>query len=497
MEVELRTHYYQFHLNPHHLSPQDVRLYRLSNFLVRLHAETEESPKTDFPGLYRCHHCFNLFNQPPSLIQHLATHEKLESEQEDQLEEEMPTRTATKVDNIPVKAVKTAIAVDQKATKVDKLLSKVEELLATKTEVGNMPHKVDKLSREDFEDVAPRPKKRRRQVEKRRQNKRVELSRKSRSLGLLKLESMVVADELVSDAEDSDSGVETPKESRRPQRECKSRTSTLVAISLAEQEYEQFDLDFARYKSDVNKVSDVDLARMKNINKRVLLDKDNIPAEEPTKEEKDEKLESPSDEINVLNGRSLSPENDVPLSSKSSSAKEGKSSSKKTDRKRTALSKSAKARKERKRRKNRSNGAVARKVKLKDHLKSEGEESSTKENDLYDELVELEGLGPEKRRSRGGKADSGWMGMKGAVMEKARQVVQEVLAPPPAFVCLHCKAHFSDYAMLKSHRQGCKPQKLELCKHSKDLSSLKSEVVKTEVSEDDSSELYEYVTGTH
>ena len=465
---------------------------------MRLHAETEESPKTEFPGLYRCHHCFNLFNQPPGLIQHLATHEKLESGKEDQSsEEEMPTRT--KVDNIPVKAVKTAIAVDQKALKVDKLLSKVEKLLVKKTEVDNMPHKVDKLSREDFEDVAPRPKKRRRPSEKRRQNKRVELSRKSRSLGLLKLESMVVADELVSDAEDSeDSGVETPKESRRPQRECKSRTSTLVAISLAEQEYEQFDLDFARYKSDVNKVSDVDLARMKNIDKRVLVDKDNIPAKEPNKEEKDEKLESPSDEINVLNGRSLSLEDDVPPSSKSSSSKEGNSSSKKTDRKRTGLSKSAKARKERKRRKNRSNSAVARKVKLKDHhLKSEGEESSTKENDLYDELVELEGLGPEKRRSRGGKADSGWVGMKGAVMEKARQVVQEVLAPPPAFVCLHCKAHFSDYAMLKSHRQGCRPRKLELSKHSKDLSSLKSEVVKTEVSEDDSSELYEYVTGTH
>lgn len=463
---------------------------------MRLHAETEESPKTEFPGLYRCHHCFNLFNQPSSLIQHLATHEKLESEREDQPEDEMPTRTPTKVDNIPVKAVKTAIAVDEKATKVNKLLSKVEELLAKKTEVDSMPLKVDKLSREDFEDVAPRAKKQRR-PEKRRQNKRVELSRKSRSLGLLKLESMVVADELVSEAEDSDSGVETPKESRRPQRECKSRTSTLVAISLAEQEYEQFDLDFARYKSDVNKVSDVDLARMKNINKRVLVDKDNIPDEEPNKEEKDEKLGSGSDEINVLNGRSLSPEDDVLPDSKSSSAKEGKSSSKKTDRKRTSLSKSAKARKERKRRKNRSSSAVARKVKLKDNFKSEGEESSTKENDLYDELVELEGLGPEKRRSRGGKADGGWVGMKGAVMEKARQVVQEVLAPPPAFVCLHCKAHFSDYAMLKSHRQECKPQKLEICKDSKDSSSLKSEVVKTEISEDDSSELYEYVTGTH
>merc|ERR1719370_1360811 len=268
----------------------------------------------------------------------------------------MPTRTTARVDNIPVKAVKTAIAVDQKATKVNKLLSKVEELLAKKNEVDAMPHKVDKLSREDFEDVVPRPKKRRR-PEKRRQNQRVELSRKSRSLGLLKLESMVeVEEEMVSAAEeeDSDSGVEeTLKESRRPQRECKSRTSTLVAISLAEQEYEQFDLDFGRYKSDVNKVSDMDLARIKNTNKRVLLDKDNVPIEE---EEKDEALGSPGDE---LNGRSLSPKDDVRPDSKSTSSKEAKGGSKKTDSKGTVSSKSGKARK---RRKNRSGSVLSQKV---------------------------------------------------------------------------------------------------------------------------------------
>ena len=485
LEVDLRTHYHQFHLNPHHLSPQDVHLYRLSNFLVRLHPETDESTKTDFPGLYRCHQCFNLFNQISSLVQHLATHEK-----SDPPYEEMPTRTAAKVEHIPIKAVKATLQVEQKATKVNKLLSKVEELLAKQTEVDAMPHKVDKLSREDFEDVVPRPKKRRR-PEKRRQNQRVELSRKSRSLGLLKLESMAeVEEEMVSAAEeeDSDSGVEeTSKESRRPQRECKSRTSTLVAISLAEQEYEQFDLDFGRYKSDVNKVSDMDLARIKNTNKRVLLDKDNIPIGE---EEKDEALGSPGDE---LNERSLSPKDDVLPDSKSTSSKEAKGGSKKTDSKGTVSSKSAKARK---RRKNRSSSVVSRKVKLKDQLKSEGEESSTKENDLDDELVELEGSGPEKRRSRGGKSESGWVGMKGAEMEKAKQVVQEVLAPPPAFVCLHCKAEFSDYVKLKSHRQGCNPQKMELCKDSKDSSSLKSEVVKTELSED-SLELFEYVTGNY
>ena len=82
-------------------------------------------------------------------------------------------------------------------------------------------------------------------------------------------------------------------------------------------------------------------------------------------------------------------------------------------------------------------------------------------------------------------------------MEKAKQVVQEVLAPPPAFVCLHCKAEFSDYVKLKSHRKGCNPQKMGLCKDSRDSSSLKSEVVKTELSEEDSLELFEYVTGIY
>merc|ERR1711881_376857 len=70
----LGTHFHQFHLNPHHLSPQDSNLYRLSNFLVRVNEEIEESKKTDFPGLYRCHECFNVFALAASLSAHLAAH---------------------------------------------------------------------------------------------------------------------------------------------------------------------------------------------------------------------------------------------------------------------------------------------------------------------------------------------------------------------------------------------------------------------------------------
>ena len=68
----LATHFHQYHLNPHHLSQEDRRKYRLSNFLVNTNEEAEF--KTEFPGLYRCHECFNVFSFPVSLREHLLTH---------------------------------------------------------------------------------------------------------------------------------------------------------------------------------------------------------------------------------------------------------------------------------------------------------------------------------------------------------------------------------------------------------------------------------------
>ena len=68
----LATHFHQYHLNPHHLCHEDRRKYRLSNFLVNTNEEAEY--KTEFPGLYRCHECFNVFSFPVSLREHLLTH---------------------------------------------------------------------------------------------------------------------------------------------------------------------------------------------------------------------------------------------------------------------------------------------------------------------------------------------------------------------------------------------------------------------------------------
>ena len=68
----LATHFHQYHLNPHHLSQEDRRKYRLSNFLVNTNEEAEF--KTEFPGLYRCHECFNVFSFPVSLREHLLAH---------------------------------------------------------------------------------------------------------------------------------------------------------------------------------------------------------------------------------------------------------------------------------------------------------------------------------------------------------------------------------------------------------------------------------------
>ena len=64
----LATHFHQYHLNPHHLSPETRRKYRLSNFLVN--RNEDEEIKTEFPGLYRCDECFNVFNDQVRLIEH-------------------------------------------------------------------------------------------------------------------------------------------------------------------------------------------------------------------------------------------------------------------------------------------------------------------------------------------------------------------------------------------------------------------------------------------
>lgn len=448
-ELDIRTHFHQYHLNPHLLAPEDVKLYRLSNFLVRVHEKTDEIKKTDFRGLYRCHECFNVFDQESCLSTHITTKHLAEGKVKEKMVSESPKK---------------------------------------------MPTQIDKLSREDFEDASPRMRKSRTQVVKplkAKQKQRNGVIKKSKAAGrlgkLLKLQSEV-PDEIIS--EDSESGNEAPT-SRRPQRECKSRTSTLVAISLAEQEYEQFDLDFERFKLDVNSISDVDLARMKHIEKRVLADRKNVPTEISEEDET-----GPSDEITLSNRRSLTPVSSE-VDSKSSIRKK-KFTTKANSRKRIVLTKLPKVEKIVKKRKNRKQF----KAPLKEELKSEGEESSTKENDLYDELVDTSATSPERRRSRPRRPEGAWSSMKGAMKEKARQVVQEVLAPPPEFLCLHCQAHFANYITLKSHKKECKQKGTNqpsieftnICNDSKDP-LVDIHEIKHEALEDRSAELYEYVTG--
>jgi hypothetical protein len=373
--------------------------------------------------------------------------------------------------------------------------------------VDKMPTKVDKLSREDFEDASPRVKRSRSSKPAKRKSRDVS-GRKARVAAgradkLLKLQP-VVEDEVVTD----DSGSEAEVPTGRPQRECKSRTSTLVAISLAEQDYEQFDLDFERFKSDVNSISDVDLARMRHATKRVLVDRKNVPVE--LSEEEDEKV--PTDEINLVNGRSVSLGGGGRPKSKSSST-EGKRRSNKTDRKRIVLTKLPKAKRKQRDRSSKTRASTKTALLLlKDDIKSEedveeaGVEEATKENAVHREL----GV---RARARGGReAESLQGGMKGAVRERAGQVVAELLEPPPAFLCLACSAHFTDYSALQSHRVKCRPsggrQAIVSGRDPKDPSSVQKKkqkssepihqyLVKKDAVLDDVSnaELYEYVTG--
>jgi hypothetical protein len=220
------------------LSSSDNRLYRLSNFLVRDH-EDGPADKTDGRrALFRCHECFNVFSEPHNLQLHLVKHQE-------------PAAAA-----VPIAAV------------------------SLPPEEEKMPPRIDHLPREDFEDAPPpRPRKKvlckkRRAVvaatlkrlkhktiamPARRQNSDVIMAGLSqkRPQRLATLRRVIRCESEVSDEFNSNSENEgelsNPRNGtfRRPQRECKARTKTLVAISLAEQDYEKFDLDFAKFKTDV------------------------------------------------------------------------------------------------------------------------------------------------------------------------------------------------------------------------------------------------------
>ena len=68
----LASHFHILHLNPHHLDPELRRKYSLSNFLVNKNEDLEN--KTEWPGLFRCEECFNVFNEVHHLKQHRLEH---------------------------------------------------------------------------------------------------------------------------------------------------------------------------------------------------------------------------------------------------------------------------------------------------------------------------------------------------------------------------------------------------------------------------------------
>ena len=70
--ADLETHYHQYHVNPRFLSQIDVKLFKLSNFLVKEIGDPDCESK--YPGLYRCHECFNTFSQSSNLKLHLVGH---------------------------------------------------------------------------------------------------------------------------------------------------------------------------------------------------------------------------------------------------------------------------------------------------------------------------------------------------------------------------------------------------------------------------------------
>ena len=193
--VELETHYHQYHVNPHFLSQSSVKLYRLSNFLVRTHEDADQISQN--PALYRCHECFNTFSKSSNLKVHLVNHQALCSEQ---------------------MAPKTELCLSE--------MKKIPEEVASRNKggvevVGSPSKQGTKPMSSSLENLHARP---RRQAS---------------------LKRIVEIDSDLSDEFNSNSENEADLSNRRqwrPQRECKSRTKTLVAISLAEQEYDKFDL---------------------------------------------------------------------------------------------------------------------------------------------------------------------------------------------------------------------------------------------------------------
>ena len=203
-------HFHQFHKNPNQLKPEAAKKFRISNFVVNTHEDRAEEAAVEGENspTYRCHECFNVFSLLDNLKQHLVSHNMAPK-----------TEYLPNADFAPAFKKKTPghrkrRPVLSNNRKKDAYAEAVVPAEAATPPVQNGGGGSD--------DGRSRP-------------RRVAALRR-----LVEIEPEI-SDEFNSNSE-NEADLSNRGNWRRPQRECKTRTKTLVAISLAEQEYEKFDL---------------------------------------------------------------------------------------------------------------------------------------------------------------------------------------------------------------------------------------------------------------
>ena len=184
-----QVHFHQIHVNPNQLTTDVAKKFRISNFVENTH---EDKSAADQNPTYRCHECFNVFSLLENLKVHLVSHN-------------MAPKTEY-LNSVPEYS---------QSLKKKTVLHRKRRRVSSNNRQENPP--------EEGKSESARGRPRRLAALKR----------------LLEMDSEI-SDEFNSNSENE--GDLSNRRSWRPQRECKTRTKTLVAISLAEQEYEKFDL---------------------------------------------------------------------------------------------------------------------------------------------------------------------------------------------------------------------------------------------------------------
>jgi len=200
---------YKIHLHQYHANPNMLTLYHIKEFSISNHLVIQPQDGDQDELLYRCHECFNVMGTSTCLRDHLKSHVKMSD-------------TVSKI--LPI-----AQRSKQHSIKRLRKVSLSDNQSGQDNQTKKSPHRPQRLAA---------------------------LQRR-----LVSVESDL-SDEFNSNSENES---DLSNRMARPQRECKSRTKTLVAISLAEQDYDKFDLDFGKFKTDiVNKVSESGLPESNN-----------------------------------------------------------------------------------------------------------------------------------------------------------------------------------------------------------------------------------------